>query len=165
MDDPRLVASAVARLLAAGVRQRAALAYHLDAAMTDVLALDHVVTAPGTPPGELAEALLVSPSGATAVIDRLSHAGLIMRTQGAGRHRVALVATDAGRALHGQSLAPLRGDVEALIGHLARTERAVLEQFLTLLADLAEREAKELVAIARADARAASATPPPARWG
>ena len=165
MTPTRLIASAIGRLIAAGIRQRGALAKRLDAATTDVLALHHVVTATQSAPGDLARALLVSPSGATAVIDRLSRAGLISRTQGSGKRRVVLTATDAGRELHAQALAPLSQDVEHLIEDLPRSHRMLLEQFLTRVADLAEREADELIARAEADARAASAIPPPVLWG
>ena len=85
MDEPsRLVASAIGRLIAAGIRQRGALAKRLETTTTDVLALHHVATATESAPGDLARALLLSPSGATAVIDRLSRAGLISRARGSG---------------------------------------------------------------------------------
>jgi DNA-binding MarR family transcriptional regulator len=166
MDDaPRLIASALERLTAAGIRQHAALAKRLQATSTDVLALQYVVTATDTAPAQLARALLVSPSGAKAVIDRLSRAGLINRTPGPGSQRVALKPTDAGRKLHTPALAPLNHDVERLVAELPRTDRMLLEQFLTRVAGLAEREADRLLANADADARAASVIPPPVLWG
>ncbi len=64
---------------------------------TDVLALRYVVTAPGTALGHLVRVLLVSPSGATAAIDRLRRGGLITRIPGTGSHRIGLEATDVGR--------------------------------------------------------------------
>jgi DNA-binding MarR family transcriptional regulator len=166
MDDPpRIIGSAVARLITAGIRQRAALAIRLQAPTTDVLALHLVVSAPGIAAGELARALLVSPSGATAVIDRLSRAGLITRVAASARNRVALEATDAGRELHAQALAPLGRDAERLIQDLPRSHLVVLEEFLARVADLAERNADELIARAQTDARAASAIPLPPLWG
>ncbi|HEY4824297.1 MAG TPA: MarR family transcriptional regulator, partial [Solirubrobacteraceae bacterium] len=95
------------RLVAAGIRQRGALAISLESTTTDVLALDHVVTRAGSAPSDLARALLLSPSGATAVIERLTRAGLISRGPGSGKQRVVLSATDAGRELHARALAPL----------------------------------------------------------
>lgn len=163
MDDARLIASAVGRLIAAGIRQRGALAQRLGVTMTEVLALDYVVSAPGSAPGHLARTLLVSPSGATAVIDRLSRAGLITRVPASGRQRVALEATDVGRRVHAQVLAVSRG-VERVVEDLARRDRLVLEQVLTLVADLAEREAEQLIAAAQADRRAASAMRSPVLW-
>lgn len=165
MDDPaRLLASAVDRLVAAGIRQRGALAKRLDSTTTDVLALHYVVRAAESAPGDLARALLLSPSGATAVIDRLSGAGLVSRTPGTGRRRVVLRATEAGRELHAGGLASLNHDVGRLIEGLPRGHRVLLERFLTRLADLAEREADQLIARAEADARAAVAVPPPVLW-
>lgn len=166
MDDrSRLIASAVERLIAAGIRQRGALAKRRGSTTTDVLALHYVVTATDTAPGELARALLVSPSGATAVIDRLCRAGLVSRAQGSGRHRVVLTATDAGRALHAQALTPLSQDVGQLIAELSRSDRVRIEQFLTRLADLAERDADRLISRTEADARGAVAIAPPVLWG
>ena len=165
MDESRhLIASAVERLIAAGIRQRGALAKHLESTSTDVLALHYVVTAPDSAPGDLARALLLSPSGATAVIDRLSRAGLVNRARSWGQQRVVLTATDAGRELHARTLAPLRDDIARLLEDVPRSHRVLLEQFLTRLADLAEREADELIARAAADARAAAAIPPPVLW-
>jgi DNA-binding MarR family transcriptional regulator len=165
MDDrSRLIASAVERLIAAGIRQHGALAKRLESPATDILALHHIVRGTETAPGDLARALLLSPSGTTAVIDRLSRAGLISRNRGLGGQRVALTATDAGRALHARDLALLRHDVGHLVGDLPRANRVLLEQFLTRLADLVEREADELIARAEADARAAGAIPPPVLW-
>ena len=166
MDEPsRLVASAIGRLIAAGIRQRGALAKRLETTTTDVLALHHVATATESAPGDLARALLLSPSGATAVIDRLSRAGLISRARGSGKRRVVLMATHAGGALYAKALVPLTNDFERLIEDLPRSHRVLLEQFLTRVADLAEREADQLIARAEADARAASAIPPPVLWG
>jgi DNA-binding MarR family transcriptional regulator len=164
-DSPRLIASAIGRLVTAGIRQRGALAKRLDATTTDVLALHHVVTATESAPGDLARALLVSPSGATAVLHRLSRAGLISRAPGSGNRRVVLTASDAGRELHARALAPLSQDVERLIEELPRSHRLLLEQFLTRIADLAEREADQLIARAETDARAAAAIPSPILWG
>lgn len=166
MDDrSRLIASAVERMVAAGIRQRGALAIRLESTSIDVLALDHVVTRAGSAPSDLARALLLSPSGATAVIDRLTRAGLISRAPGSGKQRVVLSATDAGREVHARALAPLSHDVTRLIHALPRSDRVLIEQFLTRLADLAEREAGELIARAEADARAAAAIPTPVLWG
>jgi DNA-binding MarR family transcriptional regulator len=165
MDDPsRLIASAVERLIAAGIRQAGGLARRNESPTTDVLALHYVVRGAGIAPSDLASALLLSPSGATAVIDRLSRGGLISRERGSGGHRVVLKATDAGRALHARDLALLRHDIGHLIEDVPRSERIVLEQFLTRLADLAEREANQLIARADADRRAAGAVPPPVLW-
>jgi DNA-binding MarR family transcriptional regulator len=165
MDDAHLIASAGGRLIAAGIRQRGALAQCLGLATTDVVALDHVVTAPGTAPSHLARVLLVSPSGATGVIDRLDNAGLITRVAVAGRHRVGLEATDAGREVHAQALAPLSPDLESLVQELSRRNRLVFAELLTRIADLAERDADELIARAQADARARSAIEAPVQWG
>jgi DNA-binding MarR family transcriptional regulator len=165
MDDPsHLIVYAVERLIAAGIRQRGALAKSLGWPTTDVLALRYVVAMTESAPGDLARALLLSPSGATAVIDRLSRAGLISRARGSGKRRVVLNATDSGRELHAGALAPLSHEVVHLIEDLPRNHRVLLEQLLTRLADLAEREADQLIARAEAPARAAAAIPPPVLW-
>jgi DNA-binding MarR family transcriptional regulator len=166
MDDrAHVIASAVDRLIAAGLRQRGALAKGLEWAATDVLALHHVVTGPECAPGTLARALMLSPSGATAVIGRLSRAGLVTRTRGPGRPRVALKATDAGRELHAEKFPAWSETVRPLIEDMPGSHRVLVEQFLTRLADLVEQEADGLIARAEADARAATAIPPPVLWG
>ena len=164
-DSSRLIVSALGRLIAAAIRQRLALAKRLDTTATEVLALHYVVTA--TAPGQLARALLVSPSGATGVIDRLVRAGLISRVPVSGAQRVALSVTDAGRELHAQTLAPLSDDVDRLVADLPQSDRRLLERFLARVADHAEREAEQLVASAEAHAKArvAAAIPPPLVWG
>ena len=166
-DSSRLIVSALGRLIAAAIRQRLALAKRLDTTATEVLALHYVVTATATAPGQLARALLVSPSGATGVIDRLVRAGLISRVPVSGAQRVALSVTDAGRELHAQTLAPLHADVERLVADLPQSDRRLLERFLARVADHAEREAEQLVASAEAHAKArvAAAIPPPLVWG
>ena len=164
-DSARVIASAVERLIGAQIRQRAALAKRLESPTTDVLALHHVVTGSESAPADLARALLLSPSGATAVIDRLSRAGLTSRAQGSGKRRVVVTATNAGRELHARTLGLLRDDVARLIEDLPKSHPALLEQFLTRLADLAEREADQLIARAEEDARAAVVIPPPVLWG
>jgi DNA-binding MarR family transcriptional regulator len=165
MDDrARLIASAVERLIAAGIRRRGALAKRLESTTTDLMALEYVVAGTDTAPGELARALLLSPSGATAAIDRLSRAGLISRTPGSGRQRVVLSATDAGRELHAGALALLSNNVGHLIEDLPRAHLMLLEQFLARLADHAERQADQLIASAEADARATAAILPPVLW-
>jgi DNA-binding MarR family transcriptional regulator len=165
MDDPSgLIASATERLIAAGIRQRAALARRLASTTTDVLALHQVVTRAETAPGDLARALLLSPSGATAVIDRLTRAGLISRGRGSGRRRVVLTATDAGRELHAQALVPLREGLRPLVEEVPRSHRVILEQFLPRLADLVERGSDQLMAQTEEDALAAAGTAPPVLW-
>jgi DNA-binding MarR family transcriptional regulator len=166
MDDPsRLIAAATERLIAAGFRQRAALAQRLETTTTDVLALRHVVTGAASAPSDLSRALLLSPSGATAVIGRLTRAGLISRARGSGRARVVLTATDAGRELYAEALAPLRHGLRGLLEDLPRSDRVVLEQFLTRLADLAERDADQLIATAEENAWARDdASTPPVLW-
>jgi len=163
-DSSHLIASAVERLIAAGIRLHGALAKRLESTPTDVLALQYVVRQTESAPGDLARALLLSPSGATATIDRLSRAGLISRAPGSGKQRVVLEATDTGRELHARALAPLSHGIGPLIEGVPRSQRALLEQLLTRLADLAEREADRLIARAEADARAAAAIPPPVLW-
>jgi DNA-binding MarR family transcriptional regulator len=165
MDDrSRLVASAVERLTAAGIRQHGALAKRLETTATDVLALHYVARGTGSTPGDLARALLLSPSGATAVVDRLSRVGLVSRSPGSGTRRVVLAATDAGHELHARTLGPLTENVGQLINALPGRDQAFLGEFLTRLADLAEQQADQLMARAEADARATAVVPPPVLW-
>src|SRR5579871_5840332 len=133
-DSSRLIASAVERLIAAGTRQRGAVAKRLEWPITDVLALHHVVSGTEHAPSDLAKALLLSPSGTTAAIDRLTRAGLISRTRGSGKPRVRLTATEAGRELSARTLGPMRQGVADLVEDLPRSHRVLVEQFLARLA-------------------------------
>jgi DNA-binding MarR family transcriptional regulator len=166
-DGPgHLIRAAADRLVAAAARQRAALASTLGLMPSDLLALYHLGRADGVTPGELAQALLLSSGGTTAVIDRLAQAGLIERSPGPnGRRRVLLSLTPAGRAATDPSLALLRADIDALTAELSPADRVCVERFLARLADLSERHADRLVAEADATAAASSGVPNPVLWG
>src|SRR4051794_9097982 len=87
----RLVTVAADRLVAAASRQHAALAEHLGLLPIEVLALAALRRSGGLSPTELARTLLVSSSGATAIVQRLDAAGLIEREQVSGTGRQVVV--------------------------------------------------------------------------
>jgi DNA-binding MarR family transcriptional regulator len=166
-DDPsRLIRAAVERLVAASVRQRAAIAGTLGLMRVDLLALHHIGRRADMTPGELAQVLLLSSGGTTAAIDRLSRAGLVVRGAGTGgRRRVLLRITADGRAVTDAPLAPLIDEVAALTAELAPAERATIERFLARLADVSERHADRLVTGRPAGAAATAGVPAPVLWG
>jgi DNA-binding MarR family transcriptional regulator len=130
----------------------------------DLLALHHVGRRDDITPGELSQVLLLSSGGTTAMIDRLTSAGLVTRSPGAGgRRRVLLQITAEGRAAMTAPLEPLTAEVAALTAELTAAERARIERFLTRMADLCERQADRLVAAG--SAAAADGVPSPVLWG
>jgi len=147
------------RFVAAVNRERAALAaLRGEVTATDLLALSHLRTRGSLSPGALSRALLMSPSGTSAVIHRLVAAGLTVREPGSGNQRDVRVSVTregaalgaiavSANALDGESV-----DILALIGAVAvAAERRA--------ADLAQ----EVQAAAGTDA--AAEVPALVRWG
>jgi DNA-binding MarR family transcriptional regulator len=133
---------------------------------TDLLALHHVGRRDDITPGELADVLLLSSGGTTAVIDRLSSAGLITRSAGGGsRRRVLLRITADGRAVAQRPLAPMVADVRAVTAELSTAERAGVERFLARLADVCEHHADRLIVEGAASSAATAGVPSPVLWG
>lgn len=166
-EDPgALIRAAVERLVLAASRASAATAALMDLSATELRALHHVGQAGELSPAGLSEALLLSPSGTTGVIKRLTAADLLLRSPGPGnqRHVRLHLTVEAERAL-APFAAPLRRELDALARALPAAERAGLEELLARLADVTERDADRLVTEVSAAARAARAVPPPILWG
>lgn len=128
----RQIGLALRRMLQAGREMQAAMAHRIGVRVIDVQAVDHVVSADEPlGPVELGERLGIRSASATALVDRLVHAGHLTREpDGHDRRRVALHATDHARAEVRQVLAPLLGQVAEI------TDRLSPEQTDTVLAFL-----------------------------
>ncbi|MGH3281562.1 MAG: MarR family winged helix-turn-helix transcriptional regulator [Trebonia sp.] len=135
MADERAAAEigvALRRLLQAGREMQAALARQMGLRITDVQAVDHVVSA-GQPVGtvELGDRMGIRSASAAALVDRLAVAGHLARQpHPSDRRRVTLKATDHARDEVHQALAPLLDDLAAISSQLddgqARTVLAFL---------------------------------------
>lgn len=92
----RVLQDALARLVEAVLRHTATLARSRNLSPTDLRAIGLIDRAGAMRPGELAAALELSSSGTTAVIARLTGAGLLHRDSGPGNHRDVRLRTPTG---------------------------------------------------------------------
>ncbi|WP_409182824.1 MarR family transcriptional regulator [Amycolatopsis sp. VS8301801F10] len=128
----REISLAVRRLLQAGRGMQAALARRLSLRVTDVQALDQVVSSPEPiGPGELGARLGITSASATVLVDRLAAAGhLARRADPADRRRVHLEATGHAREDVRTALGPLLADIEAITERLEPEHVPVVLSFL-----------------------------------
>ncbi|ATY16185.1 MarR family transcriptional regulator [Amycolatopsis sp. AA4] len=111
---------------------QAALARKLSLRVTDVQALDLVVSsAEPLGPGELGHRLGITSASATVLVDRLAAAGHLARhADPADRRRVHLEATDHAREDVRTALSPLLTEMEAITDRLAPEHVPVILDFL-----------------------------------
>jgi DNA-binding MarR family transcriptional regulator len=160
-DVDQVLADGLARLVESAVRHTAALARARDLTPTDLRALGLIQRGVSMRPGELAQALQISPSGTTSVIGRLVAAGLIARDSGPPNHRdVRLRAV--GREAERLDVAP-GSQVEAACDRvdLGASERALIATFALRLVELIEDDV-EAMRVAAKDGRVHVSAPP--RW-
>jgi DNA-binding MarR family transcriptional regulator len=155
------LAIAVDRVVAAVVRERSALAaLRGDVTATDLLALSYLRRREALSPGALGRALLLSPSGTTAVIHRLVDAGLAVRSPGPANHRdVRVSATPEGVAL-GMVAVPSDDDVRDALA--AESDTVAL---IDVVAEAAERRAAEIIDEEHETASRGAGVPGPVPWG
>jgi DNA-binding MarR family transcriptional regulator len=128
----REVSMALRRLLQGGRSMQAALARRVGVRLTDVQAVDTVVSA-GEPlgPVELGHRLGIRSASATALVDRLVTADHLARTPDPrDRRRVALIATEHARGEVRAALSPLIDDVAAITARLDDAQVATVLAFL-----------------------------------
>ncbi|MGV9293182.1 MarR family winged helix-turn-helix transcriptional regulator [Amycolatopsis sp. NPDC003676] len=128
----RDVSLAVRRLLQAGRGMQAALARRLSLRVTDVQAIDQVVSSPEPiGPGELGNRLGITSASATVLVDRLAAAGHLARAADpADRRRVHLQATDHAREDVRAALTPLLAEIETITNRLDPEHVPVVLSFL-----------------------------------
>lgn len=128
----REISLAVRRLLQAGRGMQAALARRLSLRVTDVQAIDQVVSSPEPiGPGELGTRLGITSASATVLVDRLAAAGHLARhADPADRRRVHLEATEHARKDVRTALGPLLTEIEAITDRLEPEHVPVVLSFL-----------------------------------
>jgi DNA-binding MarR family transcriptional regulator len=86
-------------LLLAGQRFRQAVADHFGISLRETVVVGHLADARGPlVPGELSERMLIGSGTLTAILDRLAHRGLVLRTpHREDRRRVQVSLTPSGR--------------------------------------------------------------------
>jgi DNA-binding MarR family transcriptional regulator len=138
MADERTAAEisvALRRLLQAGREMQAALARQMGVRITDVQAVDHVVSA-SQPVGtvELGHRMGIRSASAAALVDRLAASGHLARQpHPSDRRRVTLEATDHARAQVRQALTPLLDEIASISSQLDDDQAHTV---LTFLADV-----------------------------
>jgi DNA-binding MarR family transcriptional regulator len=127
------ISLALRRVLQAGREMQAALARRLGVRVTDVAALDHVVSA-DDPLGtvELGHRLGIRSASAAVLVDRLVAAGHLQRRAHPGdRRRVILAATDHASGQVHHELTPLLGELATVTRRLDDDQAAIVLSFLT----------------------------------
>lgn len=123
---------ALRRVLQVGREMQTALAHRLGVRLTDVQAVDHVVSA-DHPVGtvELANRLGIRSASAAVLVDRLVTAGHLTRSaHPSDRRRVTLEATDEARQRVREALTPLLKDIAAITADLDDDQAATILEFL-----------------------------------
>ncbi len=132
-ETSREISLALRRMLQAGREMQSAMAQRLGVRLTDVQAVDHVVSA-AEPIGtvELGQRLGIRSASATVLVDRLVAAGHLTRERDTrdGR-RVVLDTTDHARHEIRKALAPLLADVDTITVSLTDDQAATVLAFLT----------------------------------
>ncbi|KRA62014.1 MarR family transcriptional regulator [Caulobacter sp. Root655] len=105
--------------------------------VTDMAALEQLLTSGPLTPGELAARLEVTTAASTQIVDRLERAGHVRRERQAGdRRKVFVVPTYASVDRAFQQLAPMLDGLDGVIASLDQAERQVIERFLDQVIDV-----------------------------
>lgn len=133
----REIGQQLRRLLLTAPAVHAELAARVGVGVTDLLALDHLTSAPepiGV--GELSRMLNIRSASATVLVDRLVASGHLER----GRHpsdgrRTSLYPTTAAHDDVRAALGPLIDDISRITGELSPTQAAAVLRFLGQITD------------------------------
>jgi DNA-binding MarR family transcriptional regulator len=149
----------------AGERHRAAVAELLDMDDTEAAALAHFAQHGQLTPGELGRLLGLTSGGTTALIHRLLEAGHLEQHPHPRDRRSSVLTASASVLERAQRLyAPLVEAMNELSSRLSAPERAVVGSYLRDVAQLNERHADRLHALARTEQREIVAPPTPGLW-
>ena len=131
-EQAREIGLALRRMLQAGREMQSSMAHRIGVRVTDIQAIDQVVSA-AEPlgPVELGDRLGIRSASATALVDRLVAAGhLVREPDDRDRRRIALHATDHARDEVRQALAPLLERVAEITGRLSPEQTDTVLAFL-----------------------------------
>ena len=99
--------------------------------VTDMAALEQLLTNGPLTPGQLADRLKVTTAAATQIVDRLERAGHVSRQRKAtDRRKIFVVPVEASVERAFEKLAPMINGLDGVIAELAPIERKVIEDFL-----------------------------------
>jgi DNA-binding MarR family transcriptional regulator len=129
-DRLRLIA-----VLTRRIEQR--LGEHLGVNLTDLSAMEHLISDGPLTPSDLASRLEVSTAAGTQIVDRLERAGHVSRERDAAdRRKVLVVPVEASVARAIQQLTPVLESLDAVVAGLSEADRAVVERFLGQVIDV-----------------------------
>ncbi|WP_395847522.1 MarR family winged helix-turn-helix transcriptional regulator [Cystobacter fuscus] len=110
---------------------------HLGVNLTDLSAMEHLVSEGPLTPSDLASRLEVSTAASTHIVDRLERAGHVSRERDAAdRRKVLVVPAEASVARVIQQLMPVLMSLDAVVSGLSEADRAVVERFLGQVIDV-----------------------------
>lgn len=99
--------------------------------LTDVAAMEQLITHAQLTPSALAAHLDVTTAAGTQIVDRLERTGHVSRTrQSDDRRKVLVVPNPASVTQIFQELAPMLNGLDAVVTALSAVDRAVIERFL-----------------------------------
>ena len=105
--------------------------------VTDMAALEQLLSTGPMTPGQLAEHLKVTTAAATQIVDRLERAGHVARERRANdRRKICVVPVEASVDRAFERLAPMLDGLDGVIAGLSSAERKVIEGFLDQVVDV-----------------------------
>jgi len=105
--------------------------------VTDMAALEQLLSDGPMTPSQLAEHLKVTTAAATQIVDRLERAGHVTRQRQAGdRRKICVVPLENSIDRAFVQLAPMLEGLDRVIGGLAPADRQVIEGFLDQVVDV-----------------------------
>ena len=138
MDEKQLIGAQARRLLREGAGIGAQLVERTSAPTTDRRALQLLDSLSGQvlTQGRLAEELALSPAATTALVDRLTAAGLVERVRDLpDRRQVRLQLTEQAQQLGAELLAPWGRRIDRVVAELTADEASVVARFLDAVLD------------------------------
>ena len=164
-STPEALRALLARKSLADERHRGALARLLHLTDTDVLAIQHLAWAGALTPGQLSAQLRLTSGGTTALLQRLERIGYVAREPHPEDRRSTLLRlTPEAERDAGELYAPLVRALDAAAGGLAEDARETVVSFLSVVAELGEHHADELVRAAEAGRPRIPRVPVPGLW-
>lgn len=125
-------------ILTRSVEQR--LGAKLGVNLTDLGAMEQLVTNGPLTPGDLAARLKVTTAAGTQIVDRLERAGHIRRErQAADRRKVLVIPAPASVSLLFRELVSLLDGLDGVVARLGEQDRATIESFLGQVVDVYRR--------------------------
>jgi len=141
---PMEVARAVRRLYVAMAEMRLDLDHRMDMTSAELLALVHLGIDGEVSPTQLAHRLRMRSSAITALLDRLTEHGHVIRERHpSDRRKLVVRLTDDGRRAAMHELRPMVADIVALVGRLPEGDGETVGRFIDDLAEVVRRRRPE----------------------